>query len=298
MVNKKMKGSFIDKLFFCGEVWKVSFKGMWQCPAIFLPFAFIALCETILLLVLLLSPHPIMEPLLGPPIRRFFGEMFLHYPYNFSLLPTLFEYADLPLTLILMPLMCAVTIGMAALVVNGEKASFKKNLKLAIKKYVPSLSLWIIVLLVYIGIFMLLKFLALHCYPPALAKILHIPSWRMLTICQYMSLFVCLLVEPFLAYAMPIMILEKKKLFSAIKEGIIVGWSLYLPTMVLLAVPALFGACVVLVKQKMLSFFINILPESVLSVMAGGFILMLFIGVLMTTSLTVLFLIKRQGINE
>lgn len=298
MVNKKMKGSLIDKLFFCGEVWKVSFKSMWQCPAIFLPFAFIALCEMILLVILLLSPHPIMEPLLGPPIRRFFGEIFLHYPYNFSLLPTLFEYIDLPLSLLLMPLMCAATVGMVSVVVNGKKANLGKNLKLAIKKYVPSLFFWVIVAFIYLGIFMLLKFLALHCYPPALAKVLHIPSWRMFTICQYLSLFICLLVEPFLAYAIPIMILEKKRLFSAIKEGIIVGWSLYLPTIVLTLIPALFGACVVLVKQKMLSFFINLLPESVLGVMVGGFILTLFIGVLMTTSLTVLFLIKRQGINE
>ncbi|MDI6781756.1 MAG: hypothetical protein QME49_06630 [bacterium] len=293
-----MKGNLIDKLFFCGDVWKISFKSMWQCPAIFLPFAIITLCEIILLIILLLSPHPIMEPLLGPPIRRFFGEMFLHYPYNFSLLPTLFEYASLPLSLLLMPLMCAATVGMTAFVVNGEKAKLKKNLGLAVKKYVPSLFLWIIVLFIYICIFMLLKFLAVQCYPPALAKILHIPSWRMFTICQYLSLFVCLLVEPFLAYAIPVMILEKKKLFSAIKEGIIVGWSLYLPTIVLILVPALFGACMVLIKQKMLSFFINFLPESVLGVMAGGFILTLFIGVLMTTSLTVLFLIKRQGINE
>ncbi|MBI4707316.1 MAG: hypothetical protein HY761_05270 [Candidatus Omnitrophica bacterium] len=196
-----------------------------------------------------------------------------------------------------MPLMCAITVGMTAVVVNvnGEKTKLGKDIKLAIKKYVPSLSLWIIVLLIYIGIFMFFKFLALQCYPPALAKILHIPSWKMFTICQYLSLFVCLLVEPFLAYAIPVMILEKKKLFSAIKEGISVGWSLYLPTIVLLAIPALFGACVVLVKQKMLSFFINLLPESIVGVMAGGFILSLFIGVLMTTSLTVLFLIKRQG---
>ncbi|MEK7274656.1 MAG: hypothetical protein AAB110_05330 [Candidatus Desantisbacteria bacterium] len=293
-----MKGNLIDKLFFCGEVWNVSFKSMWQCPAIFLPFAVITLCEVIFLIILLLSPHPIMEPLLGPPIRRFFGEMFLHYPYNFSLLPTLFEYIDLPLSLLLMPLMCAVTVGMTASVVNGEKAKLKKHLGLAVKKYVPSLSLWIIILLIYIGIFMLLRFLAVQCYPPALAKILHIPSWRMFTISQYLSLFVCLLVEPFLAYAIPVMILEKKKLFSAIKEGIVVGWALYFPTMVLTLIPALFGACLVLVKQKMLSFFINILPESVLGIMAGGFILTLFIGVLLTTSLTVLFLIKRQGINE
>ncbi len=293
-----MKGNLIDKLFFCGEVWKVSFKSMWQCPAIFLPFVIITLCEMFLLIILLLSPHPIIEPLLGPPIRRFFGEMFLHYPYNFSLLPTLFEYVALPLSLLLMPLMCAATVGMVALVVDGEKANFGKNLKLAVKKYVPSLSLWIIVLFIYIGIFMLLRFLALQCYPPALAKILHIPSWRMFTISQYLGLFVCLLVEPFLAYAIPVMILEKKKLFSAIKEGIIVGWSLYLPTIVLTLIPALFGACIVLVKQKILSFFINFLPESVLGVMAGGFILTLFIGVLVTTSLTVLFLIKRQGINE
>ncbi|MFH1860541.1 MAG: hypothetical protein ABH870_05970 [bacterium] len=298
VVNKKMKGNLIDRLFLCGEVWKVSFKSMWQCPAIFLPFAFIALCEMILLGILLLAPHPIMEPLLGPPIKRFFGEMFLHYPYNFSLLPTLFEYVSLPLTLVLMPLMCAVTVGMTSFVVNGEKADLGKNLGLSIKKYVPSFFLRIIVLLIYIGIFMLLKFLALQCYPPALAKILHIPSWRMLTICQYLSLFICLLVEPFLAYAIPIMILEKKKLFSAIKEGIIVGWSMYLPTIVIIAVPALFGACVVLVKQKMLSFFVNLLPESVLGVMACGFILSLFIGVLITTSLTILFLIKRQNINE
>jgi len=289
-----MKKSFTDKLFFCGEVWKVSFKSMWQCPAIFLPFAIITLCELLLLVVLLLSPHPILEPLLCPPIRKFFGEMFLHYPYNFSLLPTLFEYVSLPLTLLLMPLMCAVTVGMVARSVNGKKASFGKNLGLGMKKYMSSLSLWIIVLIIYIGIFLFLKFLALQCYPPAMAKVLHIPSWRMFTICQYLSLFICLLVEPFLAYSIPVLILEKKKLFSAIKEGLIVGWSLYLPTLVLIAIPTLLGACLVLVKQKMLSFFINLLPESVLGVMVGGFILTLFIGVLITTSLTALFLIKRQ----
>jgi len=193
-----------------------------------------------------------------------------------------------------MPLMCAVTVGMVARSVNGKKASFGKNLGLGMKKYMSSLSLWIIVLIIYIGIFLFLKFLALQCYPPAMAKVLHIPSWRMFTICQYLSLFICLLVEPFLAYSIPVLILEKKKLFSAIKEGLIVGWSLYLPTLVLIAIPTLLGACLVLVKQKMLSFFINLLPESVLGVMVGGFILTLFIGVLITTSLTALFLIKRQ----
>lgn len=293
-----MKGNFIDKLFLCGEVWKVSFKSMWQCPAIFLPFFILTLCETVLLIVLLLSPHPILEPLLGPPIRRFFGEMFLHYPYNFSLLPTLFEYASLPLTLLLLPLMCAVTVGMAARVVNGQKANLGKNFETGIKKYIPTLSLLIIVFLVYIGIFLFLKFFALQCYPPALAKTLHIPSWRMFQFCQYLSLFLCLLVEPFIAYTIPVLMLEKKKLFLAIKESIKVGWSLYFPTLVLITIPTMFCACMVLLKQKMLYFFINLLPESVLGMMIGGCILSLFIGVLITTSLTVLFLIKRQGLNE
>ena len=63
-------------------------------PAVYLPFLIFALIELTALIVLFLAPRSPANVLLGPPIRRLYGEQFLHYPYDLTLLPKLYYYAQ------------------------------------------------------------------------------------------------------------------------------------------------------------------------------------------------------------
>jgi hypothetical protein len=294
-----MNGSFLDKIYLCGEVWKAVLQVMWRKPGIFIPFCIVVLIELVFLTILFFAPHHGIISILGPPIRKFFGEIFLHYPYNLSLIPTMFEYINLPFTILVTPLVCGITVGMVALGFNNKNTEFGKNLRIALSRYFSLLFLWVIVGIIYACIFQLFKFLSLNCYPESVEKFLHIPGWRMFRICQYISLLICLLIEPLVSYVIPLLILEKKKLFASIKEGAIIGWSIYMSTFILITIPTLLGVCLVLVKQKLLSVLMDkFYPEIVLVIMACGFILILFVEVLKISSLTKLFLLNREYEKE
>ncbi|MBI4844941.1 MAG: hypothetical protein HY810_00440 [Candidatus Omnitrophica bacterium] len=62
---------------------------IFQQPLVVLPFFLVAACEYSWLSVAYYFPRPPVSSLLGPWVRAFMGEQFMHYPLNFLVLPKL-----------------------------------------------------------------------------------------------------------------------------------------------------------------------------------------------------------------
>ncbi len=279
----------------CSLIWKMSFSLMARYPKIFLPYIILILLEICLLIFLFLAYLPIFSSILASPIKVFFSEMYLHYPYNLVLLPTIFDYCDIVLVLIFAPLISGMIVGMVYQAAEGNKPKFCSNLLLGIKKYLILLGLWIIVTILVFSIFHLGKFLVLNFYTDDVAKFIHIPTWRMLQLMQYFCFFLTLLIEIFFAFCIPAVMIENKKILGSIKRSFKIGSSLFLPTFILICVPTIFNSIIVLIKQKMLTQLMDkFFPEIVFVIMGVGFCIYLLTQVLQVSSLTLLFLIHKK----
>lgn len=101
--------------------------------SLMLPFFFLYVCNILALVTLYLSPRKPLAAIFAPPIRKIWGEKFLHYPHNFLLLPKLYNYAHLAISL---------TIGLliTAIFVNAFQRMYANpQAKLSIKIYIGSL---------------------------------------------------------------------------------------------------------------------------------------------------------------
>ncbi len=294
--------SICDKIFFmtknkrigvktCGLIWEESFRLMWRYPKLFLPSLILILLEILLLVFLFLNYLPIFSPLLGPPIKVFFGEIYRHYPYNLVLLPTLFDCGDIVLSVIFATLITGMTVAMIYQAQEGNIPKFGSNLLLSLKKYLILLGLGIIVTLLVFGTFQLGNFLVLKFYTEDVAEFIHIPTWRMFRLTQYFCFFLSLVIETFFAFCIPAIMIEKKKIIGSMKRSFKLGFKLFLPTFILICVPTIFDSLIVLIKQKMLVQLMDkFYPEVVFVIMGLGFCLYLLTQVVRISSLTLLFL--------
>ncbi|MEW6097385.1 MAG: hypothetical protein AB1567_12825 [bacterium] len=283
------------KIATCGLIWEETFSLMARYPKIFLPYSVLILLEICLLIFLFLAPLSILSPLVEPPIRVFFGEKYLHYPYNFVLLPTIFDYCDVVLVLIFAPLISGMTVGMVYQTQEGNKPKFCSNFLLAIKKYLILIGLWMIVTILVFSIFHLGKFLVSEFYTDEMAEFIHIRTWRMARLIQYFCFFLTLLIETFFAFCIPAVMIENKKILSSIKRSFKISSSLFLPTFILICVPTIFNSIIVLIKQKMLIQLMDrFFPEVVFIIMGVEFCIYLITQVLRVLSLTLVFLINRE----
>jgi hypothetical protein len=279
----------------CGLFWQESFSLMRRYPKIFLPYTILILLEIHLLIFLFLAYLPIFSPILAPPIRVFFGEIYLHYPYNFILLPTIFDYCDIVLVLIFAPLVSGMTVNMVYQAEEGNKPKLGSNLLLGIKKYLVLFGLWIIVTILVFSIFHLGRFLVLKFYTHNIADTIHIPTWRMFRLMQYFCFFLTLLVETLFAFCIPAVMIEGKKIFGSIKRSFKISSSLLIVTFILICVPTIFNSLIVLIKQKFLTQLMDkFFPEIVFVIMGIGFVVYLLTQLLRISSLTLLFLTYKK----
>ena len=89
-------------------------------PHILYPLCLYAFLQLFVLEILYFSPRFPLSAFFGPLITTLWGGTFLHYPFNFILLPKLFYYIQVPLYLFLGAFLSATAVTFIA-AVNDEK---------------------------------------------------------------------------------------------------------------------------------------------------------------------------------
>lgn len=272
-------------------VWKKSFRIVKEYPRVLLPFGVVGSLQGVLLVLLFLAPRYPLSVVLAPPIRAFWGELYLHYPANFLLLPRLFNYGNIIISLFIGSLMTGMMVIMVYQanknVIPGRRSSFKKS----IKKYLTLVAVWVVAFILVSIVFRGPKFLISKYY---FHNTGFFTRWNVLRMAFIGGILISLLVEMFFAYAVAAVMIENKRIWRAIGKSFSVARRFFLTTFILVAIPTFFIFLVTILKWKIPQLMKQFFPEITLYILGLGIGVSLLINYLVTTSVTVLFLMNKD----
>ena len=200
-----------------GKVYKTTSQYLKGHPVIFIPFTLFALVELIVLTVLYLAPRAPLKAILGPPIRTFWGEAFLHYPTNFLLLAKLDSLARMCLSVVIGSLLTGVAAALILGVYNKKHPKLGTAFKTSLKKY---FSLALVVLLITVLFYALTKgiFIGLAKYFMAgHAKLLWLgPRLWLGPIILIINFILAVLIQSVFTYCIPAIIIDNVKFLKSV----------------------------------------------------------------------------------
>jgi hypothetical protein len=282
------------------KAYNTSIKSLKNHPALFLPFIIFAILEVITLIIIYLVPQMPLRLVLGPVIRTFWGERFLHYPANFLLLPKLASLSRMGLAVIFSSLLSGVAVALVFAVYNKKQIKFKEAFRAALKKYS---SLFIVVLIFTLLFYFLVRLVTIVLVSYFIAghsRLLFLKAglW-MGPILSAINFMLALLIQSAFVYAIPLLIIEKQKLIKAVIGSFVLFKKLFIPTLILVGLPMLVYIPIIVLNSKTAFLIDKVFPEFVLWVYFFGIVISsLLIDPIVTVSTTFLYLLnKEQGIG-
>ncbi|MDD5069624.1 MAG: hypothetical protein PHV17_02750, partial [Candidatus Omnitrophica bacterium] len=215
---------------------------------------------------------------LAPIVRAFFGDKFLHYPYNLFLLPELFRYGQILVEMFVGVFMTATLVAMLDEINSGERLSFPVALVRSGRRYPALIITWIIIFGITKGAWEVMTKFA-----PQAENFLGV----LVTI---FSFFVYIISQILFIYLVPLIIIKREKLVVALKDNFKVVKKLFLPTIPLAVIPSVFYLPIIVARLKLLFFVKTFEPEAVIVILAVGIFVTFIVNLVITISTTLLFL--------
>jgi hypothetical protein len=262
-----------------------------------LPFAIFALIETVVLTLIYLAPRVPFNALLGPPIKTFRGEMFLHYPANFLLIPELESFSRSILTVLIGSLLAGTAALMIFQAYQKKTVAFGEAFVMSAKKY---FQLLVIILLsagimhyAYKGLNIVIAKYFMSGHNQLLG--FSYPVWRG-PFSIIISIFILLNVQACLVYAVPYLMIGKSKLFTALWRSVVFFSRNIWQTLLIVTLPFFVYIPIIILQYKTAYLIDNVFPEFVMIVAyAGIFLSSMVIDLLVTVSATLYYLNNKEG---
>lgn len=271
------------KLMIAMDAWRMTFGLFKHNPSVLVPFFLVGLVDVVMLFIVYLAPQPPLSAILGPPIKVFWGERFLHYPFNLLLVPRLFDLAHIISTALIGVLMTGAVVRM----LKESYAGIKPNLGLSLSK---SLRVYLKLLVIWLVMFGLVSVVF-----KALPTIFHFKQRAASLIVFGAGFLISILIQAIFIYAIPAVIIEEKKIWPAIKRSASFCQSAFLPTLILVGLPTLIYIPMLILKRKLPFLMSKVFPETVLIFIGLGIVISVIMDCLITSSTAMLFLGKRRN---
>ncbi|MGE5279212.1 MAG: hypothetical protein ACM3L6_00520 [Deltaproteobacteria bacterium] len=272
-------------------IWRAAINLVISEPRVLIPFAVLAGIEVAQLFFLANSPHFPVNVVMAQPIRRIWGEAFLHYPYIYELLPRMFYYAKMAAGI----LAGGVTTGMACLAVLSVAKQKRVDLKdvfgKAMGRYV---SLFLLMLLLYGGVHFVMKqpqvVLALAFHGKSRLLFLGPKPWFnvILPVCLFL---LAVILQSFFVYAVPYVVIGGRKFLPALGQGVVLFFRNFWRTLILVGVPMVLYIPVTIMRSGMHVLADKFGPESIIPVLLTGVLVAaLVVDVIVTVATTLYFI--------
>lgn len=264
-------------------------------PLILLPFVTIAFIQLLVLEVLYFAPSFPLVRFFGPLIQKLEGETYLHYPQSFLILPKWFQIAQYFIYVLIGSLLTATAMTIISDINNQKKTSFGSALRRTLSQYVHLIIAAIITFFVYQG----LSGLYGLCIRRAIqirseTGIFYFIKATVLYGAPYFTLLIGVLVTTLLAFVFPIIILERKKVFSAILLNFRYLWGSFWFIFFVVVIPTLLYVPVLLLRDN-LGIVVNLTFEGMrLLLITLSVLIMIVIDATIYTAITTYYLLKKE----
>lgn len=272
-------------------IWKSVVDLVLSEPKIFFPFLWLAGCEVIALYILACSPHVPVNFIMAAPIRRIWGDIYLHYPFNYEILPRLFYYAKIVLGIFLGSITGGMAVVITANLKNKEPVVFGKIFRQVFKHYI-SLLLLICLLLVFIHFFLREPGLLLTKYFRSHPKLLFVGPRLWFTVALPVVNFVLtVLLQALFVYTIPYIVLKGRKFLGALVGGIVLSFRRIVKTFLIVLLPMLLYIPSQMLRANTGFIADKLGPESVIGILLVGVLIgTIIVDALVTIATTLLFI--------
>ena len=259
------------------EIYKQVFSVLRKNPTILFLFLMLGIFDAIALTVLFFAPIPPVSNLLAPIIRTFWSDDYLHYPSNFLLLPKLFGHAHFLMSTVIGVFVTGLIIKKIEADSLGQRISTLSAAGDIFKKYFSLVIAW----LISYGVFSI-----------SLKGLLYLLPMNM-TLQMVGSFVLSLLMQSIAAFVLPSLVIVNKNFFYAFWNGLKTGFQNIVLMSGVFFIPMFFILALSFVKLYT-PMFVQVYPEAVLWVLAGGIVITLIVDILVTSSATLVFLKARS----
>lgn len=264
-------------------------------PIILFPLCISVFFQLLALEILYFSVRFPLSVFFGPIIKRLWGETYLHYPFNFVLLPKLFYYAQVAIFIFLGGFLCAMAVALIASINSEKKATVKSAFKETLPRYIHifvasvlSFSLFSVLSIPYQ---MLAKRILISKSEKAILPYLKA------TITHgdpYFMLLIGVIASALLAFLIPVIVVEKKKIIAALIHNFKTLYRSFWFIVAVILVPTLLYVPVLLLRNSVSATADMALPGIPLLVVILSVFVTLAIDAAVLTATTIYYLSKRE----
>jgi len=276
---------------------KIAFGTLIDNPIVLFPYGILAFIQLLIFELIFFAPRQPLSFLFKPLISRVEGDLFLHYPFNFLLLVKWFQSAwvQVPVYIIFSSFLLGATIGIINRINNDKKVKMGDVFAKTFASYIHLIVVSIIAICVLFGLTKLLTLIISR------AAIIRSTSGAFFIIKQtvligapYYKLFVALFVSAIFSLTFPSIIIEKKKVFSALLYNFKNLWGNFWFVFIVFLLPGLLYVPIILLKTNTKIFEIMV-PEVWGGLIILGMLLALLIDALQYTAITTFYLLKKEA---
>jgi hypothetical protein len=187
-------------------------------PIILYPVIVLGFIQLLFLEIIYFAPRYPLSELFGPIIVKSAGPAFLHYPYNYLLLSKWFHSVEICIAIFISCIFYAASVLIISLINSGKPVSMKKVFQRVLSSYIHLVAAMILAAILIQG----LTFLHGLALKRALlirsdAGIFFLIKEAVIISAPYFRFLLACLVTALLAFVVPIIMLEQKKIITAIK---------------------------------------------------------------------------------
>ncbi len=274
---------------------RFSLNTLFQNPLIAYPFVIIAFIQLFVLEIFYFAPRYPLSIFFGPLIRTLYGEGYLHYPYNFILLPKMFQYAQIFIYIFISSFLIAVSVATIEYINNDKKVTFGMMVKKMLPQYVH-------ICLASIFMFMaIFGFLKLYGLAYDRASLIQSTSGKFYLIkrlvmegASYITVLIQILVTTIFAYVITLIAIEKRKVFSALWKNFRYLRTTFFFIFSMVLIPTLFYLPVLVLRDNMPILGNGMFPSLRGWVIVLSILVLTAIDSIIYTAVTSFYLLKQE----
>ncbi|MBF0217256.1 MAG: hypothetical protein HQL30_09730 [Candidatus Omnitrophica bacterium] len=264
-------------------------------PVVLMPTLMIGFIEFLCLELIYFFPRPPLMYLIDPVVRKFFGEVFIHYPGNMLVSMKLVRGAEMFVYVFAGALLYAVTIIMVKDIAGRKTPKLRAGVTKAVKRYAGFFLLGALlvavfyfeqklsVLLIQKGIRLLVKFS---------------PAFIVKAAPHFMSLALFLnnvVLTVFTVLVLPFMVIRDLSIFKAFVKSLVFGMRGFWGLFVMILVPYLLHLPMLAMKSFPVVLAGKTFPEVIFLILAADIIVVLAVEAFVVVSVSLCVINSAEG---
>jgi len=264
-------------------------------PVILIPFLTVAFIQLLVLEILYFSPRFPLSSFFNPIIATLWGGRFTHYPFHLMILPKLFQNIQVLIYIFITGYFIAVAVMLISAINGGHNMRFKHACRETLGRYVHIFSGALISFGVFFGLYKLYHYaLNMLLQSSSVDGVFFTVKFILKNGASLANVLIGIFVTTLFAFVFPIIIIEKKKVFSAIGLNFKNLWGSFWYVFAIVLIPTLFYLPVFLLRTNMGQIAGATFPEMRVVALAVSVLVTMFIDVTVYTAITTYYLLKRE----